>query len=411
MPGMVDVQALKSEAEGCVGYLVVDPASGEALAIDPRFDEVDRFLEAARARGASIRWVVDTHTHADHLSGARKLAGRASAGLLAHARSRLQAPAERLEDGAVFKVGGAEAKILHTPGHTPDSLSLLVGGHLFTGDALFVDGAGRTDFQGGSASALYDSFRRIEALPEDTLIHPGHDYAGRPAIPLGEAKRTNRLLAEKDRAALVRAMDRKGAPPPGMDAILAFNPGSEDPSVILPAELHARLRAGEDVRIVDVRTPLEFSSAWIEGSRSLPLAELEARAADLPGDGILVCATGARAAMASRMLAAGGMSCRVLEGGIRAWDRAGLPLKRGRRRLSIDRQVQLLVGGGTLAGVLLGAFVHPGFLVLAGFFGAGLAFAGLTGTCGMAILLMKAPWNRLPPGVPVAGASCAVGGA
>lgn len=406
----VEVRTFKSEPDGCVGYLVIDPASGEALAVDPRLDEVERFLEAARDRTARIRWVLDTHTHADHLSGARKLAGLAAADLLAHPASRLRARAQRLKDGEVLRLGTVEVRVLHTPGHTPDSLSVLVGAHLMTGDALFVEGAGRTDFPGGSASDLYDSFRRIETLPDSTRILPGHDYAGRPSILLGEARRSNRLLAERDRAALVRAMDLKGAPPPGMAAILDFNTSADDPSTILPAELHALLKVGSAPALVDVRTPAEYASEWLEGSLSIPLADLEARADALPAQGILVCASGARAAMAARTLEARGRSYRVLEGGIRAWDKAGLPLKRGRRRLSVDRQVQLVVGTGVLGGVLLGAFVHPGFLVLAGFFGAGLAFAGLSGTCGMGMLLMKAPWNRLPAGPVRPGASCAVGG-
>src|SRR5690606_28807662 len=159
-------------------------------------------------------------THADHLSGARKLAERTGAALLAHVRSKLEAPAQRVGGGDALPLGGAQVRVLDAPGHTPDSLALLVEGHLFTGDALFVGGAGRTDFMGGSAADLFETFRRFEALPDDTVVHPGHDYVGTPSSTIGEERRTNPLLAERERDALAARLAVKGAPPAHMAEIL-----------------------------------------------------------------------------------------------------------------------------------------------------------------------------------------------
>jgi hypothetical protein len=128
-------------------------------------------------------------------------------------------------------------------------------------------------------------------------------------------------------------------------------------------------------------------------------------------DIVVVCRTGVRATIAAEALARAGRRARVLEGGIQAWRRAGLPLRQGRKRLPVDRQVQLVVGLMVLAGVALGALVSPWFLLVAAFFGAGLTFAGATGTCALALVLMRMPWNRpLGAPAPAADAVCAAGG-
>ena len=173
------VETFRAQNDGCLAYLVVDEASHTALAIDPRLDQVDRLLAVLTARDVRLVHALDTHTHADHLSGVRRLAQRTGATVLAHAASKLKSPARRVRGGETFEVGTRTIEVLDAAGHTPDSLALRVDGHLFTGDALFAGGAGRTDFMGGSASALYDTFRAFEALPDDTVVHPGHDYVGR----------------------------------------------------------------------------------------------------------------------------------------------------------------------------------------------------------------------------------------
>jgi glyoxylase-like metal-dependent hydrolase (beta-lactamase superfamily II)/rhodanese-related sulfurtransferase len=399
---------------GCLGYLVVDEATRIAMAIDPRLDQVDRFLEALASRDARLALVLDTHTHADHLSGVRTLARRTGATVLAHPVSKLRGAPRRVEGGTSIELGTKTVTFLDAPGHTPDSLAVLVDGRLFTGDALFAGGAGRTDFMGGSAAELFETFRRFESLPDDTVVHPGHDYTGRAVTTIGEEKAQNSLLRERDRAAFVARLAAKAPAPANMAAILRHNLGEADTATISAAELTG-LREGEAAPLLlDVRTPLEFESERIEGSLNLPLDELDARVDELPEqpEVVVVCRTGVRATIAAEALGRAGRRARVLEGGVHAWRRARLPLRVGRRRLPVDRQVQLIAGLMVLTGVTLGTLISPWFLAIAAFFGAGLTFAGATGTCGLALLLMKLPWNR-PQGAGdvAASAACAAGGA
>jgi glyoxylase-like metal-dependent hydrolase (beta-lactamase superfamily II)/rhodanese-related sulfurtransferase len=399
--------------DGCLAYLVVDEASRTALAIDPRLDQVGELLAAVTAHGVRLTHVLDTHTHADHLSGVRALARRAGATVLAHAASMLKAPAHRIKGGMTFELGTKTVTVIDAPGHTPDSLALLVDGHLFTGDALFAGGAGRTDFVGGSASDLFDTLRVFEALPDDTTAHPGHDYVGRPVTTIGEEKAGNPLLRERDRATFVSRLSGTASPPAHMAVILRHNLGEADATTISATDLQALREQGPPPFLLDVRTPLEFESERVDGSLNVPLDQLDARLDAIPvqADVVVVCRTGVRATIAVETLARAGRHARVLEGGVHAWRRARLPLRKGRKRLAVDRQVQLIAGTMVLTGVALGTLVSPWLLALAAFFGAGLAFAGATGTCGLALVLLKMPWNRARPlPADATGAMCAAGG-
>jgi sulfur dioxygenase len=406
----ITIETFRAPDEGCLAYLVVDGAARAGLVIDPRVDQVEAIGAAVAARDVHVVYVLDTHTHADHLSGARALARRSGAILLAHEASKIKGDVRRVRGGDRLELGASIVEILDAPGHTPDSLAVLVDGHLFTGDALFAGGAGRTDFMGGSASELFDTFRRLEVLPDDTVVHPGHDYVGRPVTSIGAEKSQNPLMGEQDRSALVARLASTMPPPANMSAILQHNLGESDAPTIAPRELHALREGNASPFVLDVRTPLEFESEHLEGSRLIPLELLTQRMDEIADgtDVVVVCRTGVRATIAAETLARSGRRARVLEGGVQAWRRAKLPLREGRRRIPVDRQVQVIAGSMVLTGVLLGAFVNPWFLLLAGFFGAGLTFAGLSGYCGMAMLLFKMPWNR-STGMPIAvgGATCA----
>jgi glyoxylase-like metal-dependent hydrolase (beta-lactamase superfamily II) len=407
------IETFRAEGDGCLGYLVVDESSRTAVAIDPRLDLVDRFQAALTAHDACLTHVLDTHTHADHLSGARRLAQRTGATVLAHVASKLKGPNQRIKDGVTLALGDTSVQVLDAPGHTPDSVALLVDGHLFTGDALFAGGAGRTDFMGGSASDLFETFRRFAALPDTTVVHPGHDYVGRAVTTIGEEKAQNALFRERDRTAFVARLSGKAEPPRNMAAILRHNLGDADAASIAPADLQALRAEQRDTVLLDVRSRLEFESSWIDGAANIPLEELDARLDEIPEqrEVVVVCRTGVRATIAAEALARGGRRARVLEGGMLAWRRARLPVREGRRRLPVDRQVQLIAGSMILIGVALGTLVSPWFLAIAAFFGAGLTFAGATGTCGLALVLFKLPWNR-PLAMPAeGGAVCAAGGA
>jgi rhodanese-related sulfurtransferase len=162
-----------------------------------------------------------------------------------------------------------------------------------------------------------------------------------------------------------------------------------------PGEIASRCK---EAVLVDVRSPLEFETEHIEGAVNIPLNEIDSRFNEIPrkGELFVICRSGKRAERGAYQLAGQGFEPKVLEGGMVAWRAAGLPVKEGKKMFPIERQIQLIVGIGVLSGVLLGAFYNPWFLVIPGFFGAGLTFAGASGTCALGILLGKAPWNKLP---------------
>ncbi|MBP7860082.1 rhodanese-like domain-containing protein [bacterium] len=163
---------------------------------------------------------------------------------------------------------------------------------------------------------------------------------------------------------------------------------------IAPAELAAN---SEEKVLLDVRSPIEFETEHIDNSLNIPLDELEARFEEVPRKGrlVVICRSGKRAERGAYTLLGRGFQPKVLEGGMVAWRKAGLPIKEGKKMLAIERQIQLVVGVGVLTGVLLGVFINPWFLIIPGFFGAGLTFAGLSGTCALGIMLGKAPWNKI----------------
>jgi rhodanese-related sulfurtransferase len=163
--------------------------------------------------------------------------------------------------------------------------------------------------------------------------------------------------------------------------------------------LQAAIAAGENLSLVDVRTPAEFAAEHIDGSRLVPLDRLSGPAlTELAAESatqVLVCATGRRAGLAAEKLAAaGGALPRVLAGGLNAWIQAGHPVVRGKGAISLERQVRITAGLLVLAGIALGSLVNPAFYALSGFVGAGLIFAGITDWCGMALLLARMPWNQ-----------------
>ena len=173
---------------------------------------------------------------------------------------------------------------------------------------------------------------------------------------------------------------------------------SEQPnSTICPQVAATDVAAQTGLVLIDVRSPIEFETEHIAGSINVPLETLDSRCGWVPRTGqlVVICRSGRRAVRGAYTLMGRGFQPKVLEGGMIAWRKAGLPIKEGKKRLSIERQIQLIVGSGVLIGVLLGVFVNPWFLVIPGFFGAGLTFAGLSGTCALGILLDKAPWNTL----------------
>jgi sulfur dioxygenase len=195
-------------------YLVIDEPTRQAALIDPVRGQLERDLTLVHELDAELRYVLETHVHADHVTSAAALAARTGAVTCA---SELGAACAKLHlrDGDALRLGGIVIRTLATPGHTSDSLSFHAERHLFTGDALLVRGTGRTDFQNGDARSLFDSITtKLFVLPDDTLVWPGHDYRGHALTSIGEERRHNPRIAGKSReefAAIMRALNL--APP------------------------------------------------------------------------------------------------------------------------------------------------------------------------------------------------------
>ena len=196
-------------------YLLCDEGSREALIIDPVDDQLERDLAALRERGLKLVWSVETHAHADHITSAGLLAEHAGARTAAPSGCGIGTARVQLQDGDVLRFGGEQLKALHTPGHTAGSMSYLWREHVFTGDALLIDGCGRTDFQSGNAGDLYRSITQVLfALPDETTVWPGHDYKGRTHSTIGQEKRANSRVAGRSRAEFEAIMNELHLPRP-----------------------------------------------------------------------------------------------------------------------------------------------------------------------------------------------------
>ena len=176
-------------------YLLGCEDTGQAVLVDPVVNSIDRDLEAVAALGLTLAWTVDTHIHADHITGALHLKQRVGSRIAAPAIDRLPCVDRGLVEGVPLRVGGIELQPLHTPGHTDGHFAYVVGERVFTGDALLIDGCGRTDFQNGSAAELWRSVTgKLFALPDDCLVYPAHDYQGRCVSSIAQEKQRNPRL-------------------------------------------------------------------------------------------------------------------------------------------------------------------------------------------------------------------------
>ena len=197
-------------------YLVADLKSGEAALIDAVREQFDRDSKLIKDLGLSLKYAIETHVHADHITSAGHLRDAFGARVVLHEASGSACADVLLKDGETVQVGDIEIKALHTPGHTNADTSYLVDGAVFTGDALLIGGCGRTDFQAGDAAQLYESITtKLFTLPNDTVVYPGHDYRGLTASTIGEEKAHNARLGQgKSKDEFIEIMDNLNLPNP-----------------------------------------------------------------------------------------------------------------------------------------------------------------------------------------------------
>src|SRR5262245_60694170 len=198
-------------------YLIADRRGGEACLIDPVLGQVDRYLKTLAELGLRLVKAIDTHLHADHITGAGTLRARTLCHTVMGEQSAAEVVSLRVRDGDRIAVGSLGLRAIHTPGHTEDSYCFLLDGRVFTGDTLHIRGTGRTDFQNGNAAVQYESlFNRLLRLPEDTLVYPGHDYKGDTVSTIGEEKAFNPRLQVDSADEYVALMNGLGLPRPSM---------------------------------------------------------------------------------------------------------------------------------------------------------------------------------------------------
>ncbi len=196
-------------------YVLFDQTTRDAVIIDPVDEQIERDLATMREYGLKLVWAVETHAHADHITSAGKLAELAGAKTAAPAGCGIGTAGRQLLDGDELHFGGETLRALHTPGHTAGSMSFLWRNQVFTGDTLLIGGCGRTDFQSGSASDLYRSLTLVLfALPDATVVWPGHDYQGRTSSTIGQEKATNPRISGKSEEEFITIMNSLNLPRP-----------------------------------------------------------------------------------------------------------------------------------------------------------------------------------------------------
>src|ERR1700712_1556370 len=228
---------LFDSVSGTYTYLIASRPGGEALIIDPVLEKVDRYLQLARELDLRLGKAVDTHLHADHITGLGALRGRTHGIPVMGEQSQVDVVSMRIADGDRLTIEGISLDVLYTPGHTDDSYSFRMADRVFTGDTLLIRGTGRTDFQNGDPRAQYDSlFNKLLQLPDDTLVFPAHDYKGDTVSTIGEEKRCNPRLQVRSVEEYIELMANLKLP----------NPKLMD--VVVPANMHVGLHQDDLAR-------------------------------------------------------------------------------------------------------------------------------------------------------------------
>lgn len=332
---------------GTYSYLLASRHGGEALIIDPVLEKVDRYLQLLDELDLKLVKAVDTHLHADHITGLGALRDRTHCITVMGEQSKVDVVSMRVADGDRVQIEGLSLHAIYTPGHTDDSYSFVMTDRVFTGDTLLIRGTGRTDFQNGDPRAQYESlFGRLLRLPDETLVYPAHDYKGDTVSTIGEERAFNPRLQVKSVDEYVDLMSHLDLPNPRMM------------DVAVPANLRIGLAQSEvarrgwaigaaealsfvgraDIALVDLREAQEREKRGaIPGALHSPYPDLPAHIraggmlhelASATGKRIVFyCAFGERSAMAVQLAQEAGLAtARHIEGGLDAWRKAGGPI-------------------------------------------------------------------------------------
>ena len=335
---------------GCQSYLVGCGETSAAALIDPEISQIDHYLALAARGGLRIRYLIDTHTHADHFSATQQLARQLAVPVVMSRASPAPFVDMRIGDGEMVVLGRLRLQVIHTPGHTSDSMCLQVEDRLFTGDTLLIGATGRTDLPSGDAEALYDSlFNRILRLDPALKVYPAHDYNGRTHSTIGQEIAENPRLQTRDRAAFVEMMHNLNLTmPTHITEALRINMSGGKAVAQLLAEAAARVpfmsleelkervdAMEDDLIVLDVREREAYEGGHIPRALLLPRGQLELRVnKELPDPTrrvLACCELGYISTLAASTLREMGFLYAVaLDGGMKAWREAGYPVKVGR---------------------------------------------------------------------------------
>ena len=357
---MIFRQIRSSDDTGTLTYLAADENTKEAVVIDPNIEDLGKILYMADELGIRIEYVIDTHTHADHISAAGEIKNLTGAELVMHVNTKnkwkLAGESDRfgigeilranaafevdryVEDGDLIRVGGLSFQVLFTPGHTDNHISLLLNGMLFTGDLLLIGQAGRSDLPGGNASEQYASLNKILTLPGSTKIFPGHDYEGNEYSLLEEEKEGNPFLRPRTKEEYIEFV--KDFFPPFAEVSQSgkmtlqcgakrVSTSNEEFENISPEELSEMMVSEKDLLLLDVREPFELTAfGMIPGVVNIPTGEITGRLHEIPRNKkiIVICQSGSRSMEVSHYLARNGFSdIYNLAGGTSGWMQSRAP--------------------------------------------------------------------------------------
>ena len=340
---------LFDSVSGTYTYLLASRHGGEALIIDPVLEKVDRYIQLVKELDLKLVKAVDTHLHADHITGLGALRDRTQCITVMGDMSKVDVVSMRLSEGDKLTIEGVALDVLYTPGHTDDSYSFLMKDRVFTGDTLLIRGTGRTDFQNGDPRAQFDSiFNKLLKLPDETMVFPAHDYKGETVSTIGEEKAFNPRLQVKSLDQYVDLMNGLNLPNPKMmDVAVPANMrvGFAQEAIAqrgwaVSASDAIKLVGRPDVALIDLREKSEREKyGVIPGSLHAPYPDLQDNirpggmlhelAAATGKRMLFYCAFGERSAMAVQAAQDSGMgaACHI-HGGIDAWKKADGALAR-----------------------------------------------------------------------------------
>ncbi|HUE37957.1 MAG TPA: MBL fold metallo-hydrolase [Candidatus Binatia bacterium] len=335
----------------CKTYLVACEETRDAVLVDPVKEKLERYLAILAYERLRLTAVIDTHTHADHRTASFDLRELVGATAIMHRRAPAPHIDRHVDDGDRIPLGAIEIEVLHTPGHTPDGISLHCRDRVLTGDTLMIRGTGRSDFAGGDPGEQYDAiFGKLFRLPDETLVYPAHDYRGNLCSTIGDEKRSNPRVAGRTREAYIELMNNLGLPLPDkiQECLQPNETALDDDRLRFPSlvELNkVRQRAARDVCealqspsppfVLDVRETEEWSGelGHIPGSMLIPLKDLPARVGEIEAQKdreiVVVCRAGVRSTTGAAILIGLGFEhVANLKGGMLDWND---------QRLAVDR--------------------------------------------------------------------------